>query len=95
MNKRKVLFMKDYKLSEIKEICQKYYPACYTAKGEPNCPLYEGSCFLDKDYPKDWILDKEFIPMTCFYEPPIPHIIEPFGVELFGVDLASDDCKDH
>ena len=82
--------MRDYKLSEIKEICKKYFPICCTAKGEPNCPLYEGCCFLDKDYPKDWILDDEFIPMTCFYEPHIPDTVESIG-DIFDRDYLAPD----
>ena len=80
--------MRDYKLSEIQKICQKYYPACCTANGDSNCPLYEGCCFLDKDYPKDWILEGEFHPMTCFYEPHIPDTVESLDAEFSGINLT-------
>ena len=39
--------MKDYKLSEIQEICKKYYPTCCTETGRTfNCPLYDGGLFF-------------------------------------------------
>lgn len=83
--------MRNYKLSEVKEICKKYYPDCCTVNGDPNCPLYDGACFLDKDYPKDWVLDDEFVPMTCFYEPPIPDSVESIGPEIFDGDYLAPD----
>ena len=50
-----------------------------------------GGCFLEKDYPRDWILDDVFYPMTCFYEPPIPDTVESIDFKIFDRDYLAPD----
>ena len=56
--------MKDYKLSEVKQICKEHR---YQCEGCPLCSSTSNGCYLGKWAPEDWEIeeDKKFVRPPC------------------------------